>query len=253
MIVLVTISGSYGGFILAYIVNWIDTTEKFYHVMAGTGTFILSIAGIYTAFVGLKQFQLNRSKAEREIQEIRQASEASIINAHHNDDRRKLRFELANRAIDLAHQAQADLQSIRNPTSYGGEYDVLKEQLGEAKYEEIRGTFKINGVITLMRFAERAQSYADISAIKPKFRLLFRNDQPFENILAEWRKVHAAAEVIRLGATEQTYNKQIWDHGSEDEISLSIGNSVKKIEELCLPILTGEFENFHDAVLNPNP
>jgi len=227
-LVVILIVGAYGTGILVEIVSWINSTESFYHIAAGSGTLILAFTAVVGGWIAIQKYQIQRVQAEKEI-----------ISAHQSDDRRKFKFDLAVDAIDKAHKAKADLQSIRSPMSFGHEFEALKEKLGDARYEVAKQSGGDNGYITLLRIGERTETYSNLASIREKFRFLIGDPKPIDDILKEWRLVQSAAGILSKGHydREMKYEDRIWDIGEKDPISRTIDNAIKEIEALCTPIL----------------
>jgi len=99
-----------------------------------------------------------------------------------------------------------------------------------------------DGGIALLRLDERADTTAAINRLRPKFKVLFDTDEPFETIVEIKHEIYVAAQMLAIGAGKKDLGsaKVIWGGSAEDKISERLQRAVDEVEKLCAPVLKGD-------------
>lgn len=94
-----------------------------------------------------------------------------------------------------------------------------------------------------MRLDERTETIAAINRLRPKFIAIFADDKPFEVVVEIRHKIWVAAQMLLHDLPrdqQREHEKVIWKTSEDDELSQSMAQAVRQIEELCYPVLRGE-------------
>ena len=210
-----------------------DDFSEFYHVAVGVGTITIGFAAIYTAFTGARTFQ-----------EQRAITDQKILDAHKFDEQRKLKFKVAETAMDLAHKLKRDISFVRNPFIPREEMDALENEMDAEDFRIIRAsTSRATAYVALRRLANMESEYSELAALKSKYKLIIGDDHPIESLLNAWVSVKSAALVLRRELPEPDKFLKLISSGltEDDKINDDIDGAIEKIELDCSPIL---IENF---------
>jgi hypothetical protein len=223
VIVLIVLAGSWSGILMFGIWQSVYNASEFvYHYGSGIGTMLLGCAAIYGIFDVFNRYK----KARLEIRK--------------SDEHRKLKFRLAEEAIDLFNQTHQDLIFVRRAFISISELKELGEKWSFEDADEVIREPKHDGFISLMRIEKVRSTVAKIEALRPKFAVIFGDDTIIKNMLKIWNGIRTSATTLTNMAPEnpdrETHVKVVFSSETEP-FSPTSTELVEHITSLCGPVL----------------
>lgn len=209
-------------------------------ILIGIGTLCLGAATLLTAI-----FLMAKGRSWYEAAQIEIANKSFIL--HQHEHQRKMIFDLAVEANDLFNRIKIDFDYIRNPGVNELERDTIEAIEGTSDFvRRMKLKHNIEFSAALLRYDERSETIALINRLKPKFRAVFGDVSAFDAVVAVrkdiWVAGHMLLKEIPVNKRDK-YENVIWKIDDNDDISLKIRGAIAKIEELCFPIIRGEFDS----------
>lgn len=151
-----------------------------------------------------------------------------------------MRFRLAESAIDLINQAKSDITFIRRPFTPTSELKEVGEKWGIPDPQEVIKNHKHVGVVCLARLDKVRDTFAELEALIPKFKIIFGDDSPLRDIIEIQRKISLSGMTLfnmdEQNPSRSDHESIIWDTG-HDPFTPSIDNILERINEICGPVL----------------
>lgn len=205
--------------------------EAIQNLLVGVGTFLIGFSAVIALWKGRGWYE----KAQIRIAE-------ETLRAQKQDLQRRLKFDVAQEAIDLFFRIKFEFDIIRSPAVMTGEIQALKN-LEETSDFIRKMKKKSTAGIVFMRLDERAETLAAVNRLRAKFKAVFADDAPFEIVVNTRHQIWVAAQMLLHDLPQDQRIKHedvIWKVSEEDELSQRMANAIVRIEELCYPVLRGD-------------
>jgi hypothetical protein len=207
--------------------TWIDIAKDVASVFALASGGAVAIYGV---FRGFSRYEEAKLRVERESLDLQR-----------RDRTRRLKFELASEIVDLFPKAEHAMRQVRSPTSTQTESEEADKFFNLSEYDKKTHAIDPFARLVAYRLGEHADTIDRLEELRPKFRILFGVDKPFEEVYNCFMEVHLIARTLRHSSDDfvNEFNKLVAGT-SEDTITGRMRDAVTDIERLCAPTLRGD-------------